>query len=197
MKWNYLITLVLILLVLLGCTPTPSTPPSSAPTAPTPVTPSVTPVPPSTESPKLTATPTLTPASTPPPTPTPTPTLPPDTTPPSAITGLVANNAYDGRVNLWWAKSATADFDHYNIYLNKAEMVDVTGMKAVQQIKDIATSRYQVTGLEDGTRYYFAVTAVDKSGNEGVRVASVSATPMPMPRGTVDPDISVDVYQSD
>jgi hypothetical protein len=54
-----------------------------------------------------------------------------------------------------------------------------------------------VTGLEDGTRYYFTITAVDKSGNEDVQVASVSATPAPMPRGTVDPDISVDVYQSD
>jgi hypothetical protein len=76
-------------------------------------------------------------------------------------------------------------------------MADITGMKAVQQIKDIATCRYQATGLEDGTKYYFTVTAVDKSGNEGVQVASVSATPMPMPRGTVDPDFQVDVYQSE
>ncbi len=76
-------------------------------------------------------------------------------------------------------------------------MIDVTGMKAIQQIKDIATCRYQATGLEDGTRYYFAVTAVDKSGNEDARVVSVSATPAPMPSGTVDPDISVDAYQPD
>ena len=76
-------------------------------------------------------------------------------------------------------------------------MADVTGMKPVQQIKDVATSRYQVTGLEDGTRYYFAATAVDKSGNEGVKVASASAMSAPMPRGTKDPDISVDIYQSE
>lgn len=76
-------------------------------------------------------------------------------------------------------------------------MADVTGMKATQQITDIAISRYQVTGLEDGTRYYFAVTAVDKSGNENKRVASVSATPAPMPRGTKAPDLAVDVYQPD
>ncbi len=96
-----------------------------------------------------------------------------------------------------WDKSTVTDFDHYNIYLNKVEMRDVTGMKAVQQIKDIATCRYQVTGLEDGTMYYFAVTAVDKSGNEGVKVVSVSATPTAMPRGTKDPDIIVDAYQPD
>jgi hypothetical protein len=122
---------------------------------------------------------------------------PPDTAPPPAITGLAANNAYDGRVNLWWGKSTAENFNHYNIYLNKAEMADVTGMAPFYQIKDIATCRYQATSLEDGTRYYIAVTAVDKSGNEDVRVASVSATPAPMPRGTVDPDFQVDVYQSD
>jgi len=130
-------------------------------------------------------------------TPPPLPTPPPDLTPPSAITGLVAGNAYDKRVNLWWDKSAAEDFDHYNIYLNKAEMVDVTGMKPVQQIKEIATCRYQATGLEDRTKYYLAVTAVDKSGNEDIKVASISATPMPMPRGTKDPDIDVDIYQSE
>jgi hypothetical protein len=167
MKWNFLVISVLILAVLSGCSPKPSTP-APVPAAPT---------------------------TTPPPTSTPAPL--PDTTPPSAITDLVANNAYDGRVNLNWGKSTAEDFDHYNIYLTKTEITDVTGMKAVQQIKDIATCRYQATGLEDGTKYYIAVTAVDKSGNEDVRVASVSATPAPMPRGTVDPDFQVDVYQSD
>jgi predicted TIM-barrel fold metal-dependent hydrolase len=130
-----------------------------------------------------------------------TPTLTPipatDTTSPSAITGLVANNTYDKRVNLWWDKSVATDFDHYNIFLSKTEMVDVTGMKDVQQIQDVATCKYQATGLEDGTRYYFAVTAVDKSGNESTKVTSVSATPTPMPKGTKDPDIIVDVYQPD
>ncbi len=176
MKWSYLIALILILLVLLGCTPKPSTPPSPAPTVPTPA-------------PTTTPTPTTAP--------TPTPASPPDTTPPSPIGGLVAVDAYDGRVNLWWDKSTTEDFARYDVYVSKTEITDTSGMAPVQQIKDIATCRYQVTGLEDGTRYYFAVTAVDKSGNEGVQVASVSATPAPMPRGTVDPDISVDVYQSD
>ena|GEM_PF-5662607 len=44
------------------------------------------------------------------PAPAPTPASLSDTTPPSAITGLVANNSYDGRVNLWWDKSAAEDF---------------------------------------------------------------------------------------
>ena len=113
------------------------------------------------------------------------------------ITGLIAIDAYDGRVNLNWDKSTAEDFDHYDIYVSKAEIVDASGMTAIQQITDIATNTYQATGLEEGTKYYFAVTAVDKRGNENTKVASVSATPTPMPRGSVDPDIYVDIYESD
>jgi hypothetical protein len=76
-------------------------------------------------------------------------------------------------------------------------MTDITGMKPVQQIKGIAACRYQVTGLEDGAKYYLAVTTVDKSGNEKTQVTSTNATPTPIPRGKVDPDIQIDVYESD
>ncbi len=207
------VALIIVVTLIAGCggggKETGGTSPLPSGTSTAPVTaqpPLVTPTPTPTEPPKTQPTPTLTPAptTTPIPTPTPpryqpkpTPTSPPDTTPPPAIIGLVANNAYDKGVNAWWDKTNATDFDHYNIYLNKAEMVDVTGMKAIQQIKDIATCRYQVTGLEYGTRYYFAVTAVDKSGNENKRLASVSVKSTPMPRGTVDPDFYVDINQSD
>lgn len=130
-------------------------------------------------------------------TPEETPAPPPDTTPPSAITGLIAINAYDGRVNLWWDKSAAEDFDHYNVYVSELEVADVTGIAPIYQIRDILTTNYQLTGLKDDTKYYIAVTAVDKSGNENRRVTSLSATPVPMPRGTVDPDFEVEVHQSD
>ncbi|OGO00315.1 MAG: hypothetical protein A2Y58_01895 [Chloroflexi bacterium RBG_13_51_52] len=89
------------------------------------------------------------------------------------------------------------DFDHYNVYINTAEITNVTGMQPVFQIKDIATCGYQATGLEDGTSYYLTITAVDKSGNEDTHVSSVSAMPIQMTRGTIDPDLAVDVYQSD
>ena len=181
MKRGYLILLILILLVLSGC----AQPPTQTPATPTP-TPAPTPVP----------TPMPTPAPAPP-MPAPKPVPPPDTTPPSAITGLVATDAYDGRVNLWWDKSPAEDFNHYNVYVNKSEILDAGGLKPVQEIKNITTTHYQVTELNLGTTFYFAVAAVDKSGNEDTRVAGVRATPTPMPRGKVDPDIFVDIYQSD
>lgn len=122
---------------------------------------------------------------------------PPDTTPPPAITGLTAIDAYDGKIVLRWGQSTAEDFDHYNVYVSKSEIASVAGMMPVHQLRDIAANAYQATGLETGTKYYFGVTAVDKSGNENKLTASVSATPTVMPRGTVDPDIYVDVYHSD
>ena len=107
--------------------------------------------------------------------PTSIPTL--DTTPPSAITGLGTTDAYDGRVNLWWDMSTAEDFDHYNIYVGESAIVDVNGITPVQQIKGIATNTFQATGLKPGTKYYFAVTAVDQSGNENKQVIGVSAIP--------------------
>jgi uncharacterized protein (UPF0248 family) len=122
---------------------------------------------------------------------------PAESTLPTTITGLVAADAYDGRVNLNWDKSTAEDFARYDVYVSKVEITDTSGMTPVQQIMDIATNYYQATGLEEGTKYYFAVTAVDENDNQKTQVASASATPTPMPRGTVDPDISADIYESD
>jgi hypothetical protein len=133
------------------------------------------------------------------PTPTPAtaPTPPPDTTTPSAVAGLVATDAYDGRINLWWDKSTDEDFDYYNVYISESAITDATGITPIHQIRAISTTNYQATGLKDGTKYYFAVTAVDKIGSENKRVACVNVTTTPMPRGTASPDISVDSYKSD
>ncbi len=121
----------------------------------------------------------------------------PDTTPPSAITGSTAMDAYDGKVVLSWSKSTAGDFSHYNVYVSKSEIADVAGMTPVHQLKDVTANTYQVPGLQVGTKYYFSVTAADKSGNENKSTTSVSVTPVPMPRGTSDPEIYVDVYRSD
>jgi len=109
----------------------------------------------------------------------------------------VAANAYDGRINIFWYKTVATDFDHYNVYLSKTEMADVTGMNVIQQVSDIATCRYQAIELEDGVRYYFAVTVADKSGNENTMVTSVSAIPVLMPRGTKDTELNVQIYLPD
>ncbi len=127
----------------------------------------------------------------------PSPTPPPDTTPPPAITGLSAVDVYDGKVVLSWDQSTAEDFASYKIYLSKSEIVDVAGMTPIHQLRDITANTYQVPNLDVETKYYFSVTAVDKSGNEDKAVASVSATSTEMPRGTIDPEIYVDIYRSE
>jgi hypothetical protein len=180
MKYVPGILFVFILLALAGCTPQVTTSLSPTPVITT-ATISTTGVSPSIEPTKVTT----------------TQALSTDITPPPAITGLLANNAYDNRINLWWDKSTVDDFDHYNVYLNKGEINSVSGIKPAQQIKEIGTNHYQATGLENGAVYYGAVTAVDKSGNENVKVAPVKATPTAMTKGILPADIAVDVYLPD
>ncbi|MEK7681414.1 MAG: aryl-sulfate sulfotransferase [Chloroflexota bacterium] len=179
-------------------TPVPTPAPAVAATpAPTPTpTPSPAPTPVPTPAPSPTTMPSPTSTSVPSPTPAPTPTPTPDTTPPPAVTGLLAADAYDGRVNLRWDRSVAADFDHYRVYVSTAEIANVAGMTSVQRITDAAVTARQVTGLEPGVRHYFALTAVDGSGNEEKRVTGASAVSVAMPRGTPDPDLRVDVYDT-
>jgi len=100
-----------------------------------------------------------------------------DTTPPPVMSNLIAADDLDGKVILSWDKSTAADFGYYNIYISQSMMTDVTGMTPNDQIKEIDRNTYQAVGLKLTTKYYFAVTAVDKSGNEKNQVTCVSAIP--------------------
>ena len=44
-----------------------------------------------------------------------------------------------------------------------------------------SSSSYDVTGLTNGTTYYFAVTSLDTTGNESAKSGPVSATPVAPP----------------
>ncbi len=120
-----------------------------------------------------------------------------DTTPPPAITGLSAMDAYDGKVVLRWEKSTAEDVSYYNIYSSKSEITDIGGMTPAHKLIDITANTYQVSDLQVGTKYYFSVTAVDKSGNENRLTTNVSVIPSAMQRGAIDPEIYVDVYRSE
>lgn len=109
---------------------------------------------------------------------TPTSSVVPDTTAPPSITGLSASDARDGKVNLSWAPVNCSDFNHYSIYVATEAGAPVSDLSATLKLADMATARITLTGLKDGTTYYFAVTAVDRSGNENRTArATVLATP--------------------
>lgn len=67
----------------------------------------------------------------------------------------------------------------YNIYYSTTKGV-TDGFKASSGKIENATSPYTVTGLTNGTVYYFEVTAVNSSGESGLST-EVSTTPEPIP----------------
>ena len=100
-----------------------------------------------------------------------------DTTPPAAITGLAASDARDGSVNLTWTPSADGDFAHYSIYFDRTSFLTLGNRTPAATLDNISARSFTVSNLTNGVQYFFAVTAVDASGNEERTVVSVSATP--------------------
>jgi len=79
----------------------------------------------------------------------------------------------DKQVTISWDTVPNADF--YNVYWSTTPGVNkVTG----QKIDNIVDNSYVHTGLENGTNYYYAVTAVNASGeSEEGENSGLSATP--------------------
>jgi hypothetical protein len=96
--------------------------------------------------------------------------------PPSAPTGVTAT-AGNAKATISW--NSVSGATSYNIYYaTSAGVTKTTGAKAAN-----ATSPYDVTGLTNGTTYYFVVTAVSSGGESNVS-AEKSATPS---SGTLPP----------
>jgi chitodextrinase len=94
-----------------------------------------------------------------------------DTVPPAIPSGLVATGG-NGSVTLDWNDNTESDLQGYNVYQSTD---NITFTKVNSSL--ITTSNYTVTGLTNGTLYYFVVTAVDQSGNESARSATAFVTP--------------------
>ncbi|NQX58142.1 fibronectin type III domain-containing protein [Paenibacillus qinlingensis] len=83
-----------------------------------------------------------------------------DVTAPAMPTGLQAQRA-DQQATLSWTANTEADLAGYNVYVSLD--IGVTWSLAAGAI---TTGSYTATGLVNGTVYTFAVTAIDKTGNE-------------------------------
>jgi|Deesub1362B_J571_1020462.scaffolds.fasta_scaffold02822_7 hypothetical protein len=72
---------------------------------------------------------------------------------------------------IMWEPNREADLAGYRVYWG-------TSSRSYRWVVDVGkATEYEVTGLEAGTRYYFAVTAYDLAGNESDFSAEVSAVP--------------------
>jgi fibronectin type 3 domain-containing protein len=91
--------------------------------------------------------------------------------PPAAPTGVTATFGDTQAIIAWTAvKGATS----YNIYWSKTTGVNSSTGTAISS----PTNPYTMTGLTDGTTYYFVVTAVNGNGESAIST-QVSCTPGP------------------
>ncbi len=88
-----------------------------------------------------------------------------------AVPTSVTARAGDGKVTLSWAPASNAGT--YSVYYATSPGVD---KKSGTRIADIASTSYIVSGLENGTKYYFVVAGANSTGESGIS-EEVNATP--------------------
>ncbi|MBI4044123.1 MAG: hypothetical protein HY392_00265 [Candidatus Diapherotrites archaeon] len=107
---------------------------------------------------------------------------------PLEVTGLSATPA-NQRVVLLWNQNTAHDLDAYRIYISTSSGFETNPETLLATVSKFKTS-FSQRALSNGTTYYFKVTAVDRSGNEGPDSAEVSATPSKNAAGLEAPEIS-------
>ncbi len=101
---------------------------------------------------------------------------PKDVFPPSAPQGLVvvlvpAQTDSPASLDLSWAISPETDIAGYNVY--RSEQVGIPGQRL--NAEPLITPAFRDMNAEPGHRYFYTVTAVDRSGNESSASAVVSS----------------------
>ncbi len=81
-----------------------------------------------------------------------------------------------GYVTLAWDDALPAAYvAQYHVYVQESSFSSVADLTPVATVTETYAG---ISGLSDGTPYYFAVTAVNLSGGESKTVTSVSGTPL-------------------
>ena len=90
-----------------------------------------------------------------------------DDTPPSAVTGFaVAKEAdEDGQYRLKWGKNPAKDLRHYNVYFSSTGKPEISPKRRIVS-PPASMTEYLDWSAPIGTEAYYAITAVDRQGNE-------------------------------
>jgi len=109
-------------------------------------------------------------------------TSPRDVTPPAAPRGLYSVTG-DGQATLHWLANTESDVQGYRVYDSPC----ASGPNCpFDRIGATTTTQFVATGLTNGTTRFFAVAAVDRSGNESaLTVEDVFDTPRPAGSATL------------
>jgi len=105
---------------------------------------------------------------------------PQDLLPPAPPTGIIAGS-YDRRVEISW--EPVADAASYNIY-----RTTIIGGHYERIATSLLETSFTDLGVENMTRYFYTVTAVDKAGNESAKSVHAAAVPsIPVDRIILQP----------
>ncbi|MFJ4849014.1 MULTISPECIES: PA14 domain-containing protein [unclassified Streptomyces] len=100
----------------------------------------------------------------------------PDKTAPLAPASVKATRG-DGRTTVGWAANAEADLAGYRVYRSTSSPVAIDTAHRISGSAVLKGRTFTATGLRNGTKYWFAVTAVDRAGNQSRASANASAVP--------------------
>lgn len=83
----------------------------------------------------------------------------------------------DARATVSWARNAEADLAGYRVYRSTSTPVAIDTAHRISGSGLLTGTSFTSTGLRNGTKYWFAVTAVDRAGNQSRASAGVPAVP--------------------
>jgi len=109
-------------------------------------------------------------------------TGPADTTAPAAPSNL-SGSTEDGAVSLGWSAPSASDMDGYNVYRAASDFSSASDAQQINSGGPVGEASYRDDTVENGTGYYYRVTAVDEAGNESGLSKNVEQTPLPDPPG--------------
>ena len=102
-----------------------------------------------------------------------------DTTPPAAPSALEAISG-DGEIGLSWSSVSASDLDGYNVYRSTSSISDLSGLSPVNGAP-LSETIFDDADVDNGTTYYYRVTAVDTNDNESDPSGQAEITPFPSP----------------
>ncbi|GMU23075.1 MAG: hypothetical protein AMXMBFR13_31580 [Phycisphaerae bacterium] len=97
--------------------------------------------------------------------------------PPASPTGLSASLVTGTQVALNWIDSPEPDLNGYNVYRGTSPGFPVDGSTLIAS--NLPASQHTDTVVDDGTTYYYAVTASDTGGGESLASPSVALQTRP------------------
>ncbi|MFO7619350.1 MAG: immune inhibitor A, partial [Thermoplasmata archaeon] len=104
-----------------------------------------------------------------------------DTMPPAPVLDVTATDLQTGgKVNVSWLPNNEKDLAGYKIYYSTADFSDASSATyyPLSPVDDAGAVFWEIYGLENNVQYHFAVTAIDKNGNENTSIEKTAiATP--------------------